>query len=74
MPIVKIWSADQTIKKIVAADCLSDVITQACQKGICGSENVKVRLSIVARPCMSQQIPMYCTQPSYMAHSSGGSF
>ncbi|KAL1469382.1 hypothetical protein MTO96_025106 [Rhipicephalus appendiculatus] len=44
MPLIKLWNADHSIKKVAHATTLQDVLTQAGQKGICSSENAKVFL------------------------------
>ncbi|XP_075747075.1 uncharacterized protein LOC142817996 isoform X1 [Rhipicephalus microplus] len=44
MPLIKLWNADHSVKKVAHATTLQDVLTQARQKGICSAENAKVFL------------------------------
>lgn len=42
MPLIKLWNADHTIKKVAQASSLEEVLAQAKEKGICNSANAKV--------------------------------
>ncbi|KAG0441643.1 hypothetical protein HPB47_015902, partial [Ixodes persulcatus] len=44
MPLVKIWSADLSVRKVGNVKTMSDVITIAKEKDICTSEKSKVFL------------------------------
>ncbi|KAL3234754.1 hypothetical protein MRX96_022566, partial [Rhipicephalus microplus] len=44
MPLLKIWSADHSIKKMITAETMDDVIQKARENGICNSSNAKVFL------------------------------
>ncbi|KAM7311168.1 hypothetical protein ISCGN_008075 [Ixodes scapularis] len=44
MPLVKIWSADLSVRKVGNVRMMSDVLTLAKEKGICTSEKSKVFL------------------------------
>ncbi|XP_075742837.1 uncharacterized protein LOC142796348 isoform X1 [Rhipicephalus microplus] len=44
MPLSKIWSADHSIKKMITAETMDDVIQKARENGICNSSNAKVFL------------------------------
>ncbi|KAH7933622.1 hypothetical protein HPB49_014381 [Dermacentor silvarum] len=44
MPLIKLWNADHTIKKVAQASSLEEVLAQAKEKGICNSANAKVFL------------------------------
>ncbi|XP_037505883.1 uncharacterized protein LOC119382245 [Rhipicephalus sanguineus] len=44
MPLLKIWSADHTIKKMITAETMADVIEKAEEYGICNSCSAKVFL------------------------------
>ncbi|XP_072145097.1 uncharacterized protein [Dermacentor andersoni] len=44
MPLVKLWNADRTIKKVAQASSLEEVLAQAKEKGICNAANAKVFL------------------------------
>lgn len=43
MPLVKLWNADHTIKKVAQASSLEEVLAQAKEKGICNAANAKVK-------------------------------
>lgn len=44
MPLLKIWSADHSIKEMITAETMDDVIQKAEENGICNSSNAKVLL------------------------------
>ncbi|XP_049524022.1 uncharacterized protein LOC125945773 [Dermacentor silvarum] len=44
MPLIKIWSGDEVVKKVAYATTLAEVLVQAKEKGVCSSPNAKVFL------------------------------